>query len=168
MQFVRVALNESAISLCRSLEAADRCIGRNFLIEENVSDQRRADFEAILPRSSDVVMVSKKYFSMTVQGRERGHVPSTFNAKKNYLAIIPMTAIDPAIKFVRLERIDRILRYTAFGFEEIGTALAWGDRKNYPNLPKHFRTIEGSGLALPSSKAISKASSKNPIGYKNS
>ena len=121
MKFDRAALNDSVISLLRSSVPADRCIGRNFLIEENVSELRRLEMEAFLPDSNDVIMVSEKYFAITVQGDRRGHLPSTFKSATIHLAIIPVSALHSDVKLIRLERIDRIIWNAALGLQTEGT-----------------------------------------------
>lgn len=83
MRFNRMSLNDSAISLLQSSNAVHRCIGRNFLIEENVADQRLVELERFLPHSQNVLIVSVEYFMKNVQGEMRGHFPSTFDEKIN-------------------------------------------------------------------------------------
>lgn len=134
MQFDRDELNASVILSLKSPKAENRCIGRNFMIEENVSDRRRFDVEAFLPRSRIHLAVTAVYFRESVQGRSCGHLSSTFDALKNHLAILPESAIDPSWKLNRLERIDGILEMIGLGFEELKKAHERGITKGFRNL----------------------------------
>ena len=118
MRFVRMLLNNSVKSLLLSSDPTNRCVGRNFLIEENVSDRRRTAVETYLPASGDVQEVVMEYFMKSVQGEVQGHIPSTFDKEINHLALIPLKAKDPNWKFLRLERINYLLRILRLSFDE--------------------------------------------------
>lgn len=144
MHFDRDELNASVISSLKSPKAENRCIGRNFMIEENVSDRRRFDVEAFLPRSRNHLAVTAVYFRESVQGRSRGHLSSTFDALKNHLAILPESAIDPSWKLNRLERIDGILEMIGLGFEELKKAHERGDNKRLSKFVNVFNNFPGN------------------------
>ena len=108
MNFTRQELNTSVIMLKESLDPLDRCIGQNYVLEENVSDTRRVQMEMCAPDSNKVRMVAKDYFELSVQGSERGHSSSTFDEEINSLALLPNT-LEPLQKICRLENIDHLV-----------------------------------------------------------
>lgn len=108
MRFVRLELETSRQRCEASAEAGLQAIGANFRIEENVSDLRRAGFEAVSPGENDLRAVAETYFLGSVQGTRRRHRSSTFDVAVNGHMLLSST-IEPNQKLVRLERIDDIL-----------------------------------------------------------
>ena len=132
MQFIRTELRASVVLLARAPESDERCIGRNYLIEENVSDQRRDEVESYEERSTDVREVVN-----------RGHNSSTFDEVINDLALLPAT-VDPVQKIIRLERIDRHLEpIGGLDFDSLVEALRTGDQHRLSALADQFLNYSG-------------------------
>uniref|UniRef100_UPI0015E10687 hypothetical protein n=1 Tax=Acetobacter aceti TaxID=435 RepID=UPI0015E10687 len=120
--FTRPELTESVLTLVKTGDAEDRSIGRNYLMEENVSDQRLSDVETYNPASMHVREVVDNYFKVSVQGPDRGHLPSTFDKNMNSLALLS-DSVEPIQKIVRLERIDGLLQKGGISFTVLEKAL---------------------------------------------
>ena len=144
MRFERAILKDWLQSLIASTDAKDRCIGKNFLIEENVSDERRLELEAHNPELTDVEILFKSYYRIFVQGEIRGHVPSTFEMHKNFPAL-KAVAMHPARKLMRLECLDEylLLEQDGFEFEELGSRRerrqSWSDSRTTETYTSYSR-----------------------------
>lgn len=143
MQFNRSELNASAVSLAGASDVDESCVGRNYLIEENVSDQRRDDVETYEPLSEDVREVVNSYFVDSVRGLARGHNSSTFDEATNDLALLP-ASVEPVQKIIRLERIDRYLEpQGGLDFGSLVDALRTGDQHRLSALTDQFQNYPG-------------------------
>ena len=67
MRLDRKLLKDSVEMQMASPDADRRCIGHNFLIEENMSDERRLELENHDPGSTDVVELFQSYNSVRVK-----------------------------------------------------------------------------------------------------
>lgn len=143
MEFKRAELMSSVAALADAADADDRCIGCNYLMEENVTDQRRDDVETYEVSSHDVRYVVKSYFEDSVQGLSRGHPSSTFDENKNGIALLA-DSVEPNQKIVRLERIDRHLepRY-GLDFQSLKDALARKDEHRLSALTDRYLDYRG-------------------------
>ena len=122
MDLTRVDLRNSVDQLLVDTDPHQTAIGENFVFEENVSDQRRDDFEAF-DAASNVQVVADAYFRGSIQGNRRGHLPSTFDPVLNLATMLPET-IERNQKIVRLERIDEIMASDpALDFARLESAL---------------------------------------------
>lgn len=132
MKFDRDLLNDYVDSLLKSSNPESRCVGHNFLIEENVSEERRLELEAHDPSATNARELLKSYFKKYVQGEKYGHISSTFMMPINYPALDPVV-VDPKQKLYRLENIDDFLKPRENGIEfvDLEKALKDGDTKNY-------------------------------------
>lgn len=143
MQFNRTELTASAASLASGSDTDERCVGLNYLIEENVADQRRDAVETYETHSADVREVVTSYFADSVQGLARGHSSSTFDEVINDLALLP-ASVEPIQKIVRLERIDRHLEPTGgLDFSSLRDALARRDSHRLSALTDRFLNYPG-------------------------
>ena len=143
MKFDRQELNASAVSLVNSTDTEERCVGCNYVIEENVSDKRRGDVETYDPASADVRKVVNDFFQDSVQGLTRGHPSSTFDEEMNDLAMLPAT-VEPIQKIVRLERIDRFLEHgDGLTFDSLKAALESRDSDRLSALTDRFSEFAG-------------------------
>lgn len=151
MHFKRSELNASAEALARSADKDERCVGRNYFVEENVADERRDGVETYKPTSTDVREVVNSYFADSVQGLSRGHLPTTFDETINPLALLP-ASIEPVQKIIRLEKIDWALEPSFAGhgltFESLSEALARGDRHRLSALTDRFLDFRGERPAF--------------------
>ncbi|MBU6165739.1 MAG: hypothetical protein KGQ52_06365 [Alphaproteobacteria bacterium] len=153
MQFNRSELNDSAVSLARSPAVDDSCIGRNYLIEENVTDQRRSVVEGYEPLAIDVREVVNSYFRDSVQGVQRGHLSSTFDETINHQALLPVS-VEPTQKIIRLERIDRHLEpIGGLDFMSLTKALQDNDRHRLAALADQFLNYGGERPAFSAFKS---------------
>jgi hypothetical protein len=109
MLFNRVELSDSVDALIMSFDIDDRCVGRNYRMEENVAADRVREVEAREVQSGDIKCVVRDYFDVSIQGNRRGHRPSTFDPTVNAGAILGQD-IEPNQKIVRLQRIDGALK----------------------------------------------------------
>ena len=87
MRFVRKLLKDWVEMQLASSNADCRCIGHNFLIEENVSDERRLELETHNLDWADARKLLVSYSIHYVQGGIRGSLPSTFMMRKNRPAL---------------------------------------------------------------------------------
>lgn len=108
MKFDRELLKAYVVSLLNASKPDLRFVGHNFLIEENVSDERRLELESHEPNAENARELLKSYFMKYVQGVESGHIPSSFIMHINYPAL-ESVVVAPSEKLVRLENIDRFL-----------------------------------------------------------
>lgn len=153
MVFLRPALQESALTLATSAEVHERCLGFNYLVEENVSDVRRDEVELFDSGSDDVREVVQSYFDGSVQGVSRGHPSSTFDEKVNATALLPAT-VEPVQKIIRLERIDGLMsKDPDLTFDRLSEALARRDGAVLQSFVDLFLTYPGERPSFTSFKA---------------
>lgn len=144
MKFRRAELNDSVKSLIDAPDDEDRCVGQNYLIEENVSDRRLDDVEGFLPNSKDVRTVVEHYFDASVEGSTRSHRSSTFDDDVNGLALLPNN-LEPTQKIIRVERVDRHIAPTGeLKFDELISSLKDRDQKRLSDLTNRMLNYPGS------------------------
>jgi hypothetical protein len=123
MRFTRGDHTDDLVRLRADRHPPRRAIGDNFAFEENVGADRLADFERFGATVTGLLPIAAEYFSVSVQGFRRGHIPSTF-APVNASALMS-AGIEPTQKIVRIERLDEILsRGGAASRAEIDTDFA--------------------------------------------
>ena len=149
MRFDRAILKNWIQLLLEASNSESRCIGHNFLIEENVSDERRLELEAYMPEWTDANEILVNYYLEYVQRHDRGLLPSTFN----WSIIMPAlqsVVVHPFRKLIRLERIDDFLNSVQdlFDFETLNEALNGGDRRPLSLLLDWFHAFLGERPAF--------------------
>jgi hypothetical protein len=107
MRFQKVALRTSCEDLQHSSDYEDRALCENVQAEENICENRQNDFEDFSD-SGELKSAMDAYFGASIQGNERGHLPSTFDLALNAPAILPAT-LEQTNKIIRLEKIDKLL-----------------------------------------------------------
>ena len=144
MRLDRKLLKDRVEMQMASPDADRRCIGHNFLIEENVSDERRLELENHDPGSTDVVELFLSCNRKYVQGRMRGHMPSTFKMPTNSPALQPV-AVHPSRKLIRLELLDEHLLPKPGGVDFNKLNLAWkgGDPGSIFEILEKFHELPG-------------------------
>ena len=148
MRFERKLLKDWVEMQLASPDADSRCIGHNFLIEENVSDVRRLELEAHDPESTDAKDLLSSCHQIYVQGQKRnakrGHLPSTFKIPENSPAL-QAVAVIPSRKLIRLVRLDRHLLPVPRGvdFDDLNQALNGGDPYPIFELLQKFHDLPG-------------------------
>lgn len=144
MKFDRELLKAYVVSLLISSKPDLRFVGHNFLIEENVSDERRLELELHEPNAENAREFMKSYYKKYVQGVESGHIPSSFIMHINYPALEPVV-VDPSEKLVRLENIDRFIVSNAnrIKFDALKKALDDGDNDILSLLARSFHAPIG-------------------------
>lgn len=143
MRFDRNLLKDWFESQMASSDADSRCIGHNFLIEENVSDERQLELEAHDLESASAKELFDSYYEIYVQGTMRGHVPSTFKMPMNFPAL-QSVAVHPSRILMRLECLDDLLSADeGIDYDELVLALNGGDPASIFELLKWFRRFPG-------------------------
>ena len=126
-----------------SSDADSRCIGHNFLIEENVSDERRLELEAHEPESADAKKLFESYYEIYIQGTMRGHVPSTFKMPLNFPAL-QSVAVHPSRILMRLECLDDLLPVDgSVDYDELVLASNGGDPDSIIELLQLYNDFPG-------------------------
>lgn len=144
MKFDRDLLNDYIVSLLNSSKQESRCVGHNFLIEENVSEERRFELEAHDPSETNARKLLNSYFKKYVQGEKSGHISSTFMMPINYPAL-ESVVVDLGQKLYRLENIDDFLkpRENGIDFVELEKALKDGGTKKLYSLIRKIQNFPG-------------------------
>lgn len=162
MRFSRLPLQSSVEALAASDEVHERCIGRNYLVEENVGPARLDDLEGYDSAATEVRQLVQTYFDGSIQGVARGHACSTFDQALNDMALLPAT-VEPNQKIVRLERIDRILaRDPALTFARVSQAKAAGDASVLRSFVDLFAQYPGERPSFAAFKAEVEADLAQP------
>ena len=149
MRFDRAILKDWNQSLLEASNSESRCIGHNFLIEENVSDERRFELECHEPGLDRAEELMKRYYNQFVQRRHRGQLPTTFNPRTN-LHALQSVRVHPSRKLIRLERIDGFLNSVQglFDFDTLNEALNGGDPRPLSLLLEWFHAFPGERPAF--------------------
>lgn len=144
MRFNRKMLKVWVEMHLASQDADNRCIGQNFLIEENVSEERRLELESHNPDCTDVEKLFSNYYIDYVQGKVRGHIPSTFVMSKNRPAL-QHVSVNPARKLMRLECLDELLLQSRgeVDYDEFIQALNSGDSNLILRILRRFHGFPG-------------------------
>ena len=144
MRFDRKLLKDWVEMQLASPYADSRFIGHNFLIEENVSDERRLELEAHGPELTDAKDLLGSYHQIYVQGLKRGHLPSMFKMPANSPAL-QAVSVHPSRKLIRLVRLDRHLLPVPGGvdFDDLNQALIGGDPNPIFELLQKFHDFPG-------------------------
>ena len=108
MKFTRSEYAADLLKLRASRKVALRAQGDNLAFEENLGAARIADFEAFDGDDPGLLPQVHGYFSESVQGQLRTHVPSTFRPELNAQALMS-AGIEPNQRIMRLEHIDGAL-----------------------------------------------------------
>lgn len=162
MKFTRPELSASVTSLAGAADVDERCIGHNYLIEENVGDRRRQDVETYEPASIDIRKVVKSYFQDSIQGLSRGHLSSTFDQDANGIALLKDN-IEPNQKIVRLERIDRHIEPDrGLTFSSLEEALKNKDQHRLSALTDRYLDYSGERPAFAAFKSELEPDLKEP------
>ena len=142
MNFSRADLVGSVDALVRSPDVYERCVGLNYVFEENVSPRRLSEVEQFDPAVSDARELIDAYFRESIQGLTRGHRPSTFDEVLNIDALLSAD-IEENQKVIRLERIDTLLSRGGLNFVDVKNALTSGDGSRVSELTDLFESFPG-------------------------
>lgn len=104
MEFASGSLNGSIDALMRASRGEDRICAENVILEDRMSDKRRAGFESIAGSKRRYKAGQAKYITDKIYiNSDPPEIPATFH-QDNDLALLPAPALDKIL--VRVEQLD--------------------------------------------------------------
>ncbi|WP_349369168.1 hypothetical protein [Salinarimonas sp.] len=152
MDFTKAPFQEHARRLEADAEPPTRAVGENYRIEENVSAERLAHFEAETGYTDDLKEAARDYFDLHIQGEARGARPTTFDPDLNAGALLG-DDVEPRQKIVRLERIDELLSKSGWTYAQLQDAHTSRDAATLSAFVALFETFPGERPAFAAFKS---------------